>query len=204
MFRIAIRTIRFVTALALGSMVGCGVDALSESDAPLRRAPDPGAIAGKDLATARTTIWNPGVHGRTGTGPGTHASTVAAGAPASASGGDAASGVTALVLYDTTGPWGALGELYAIGTANLASHFGGWTAKAATAYACGELATYDAAIYIGSTFDEALPGCLLDDVLASTRPVIWAYDNVWQLAARSPGFGATSRRSPRSTTRAAR
>jgi hypothetical protein len=138
------------------------------------------------------------VHGRTGkgTGPGTHASTVSGGAPASASGIDAASGVTALVLYDTTGQWGALGELYAIGTANLASHFGSWTAKAATAYTCGELKNYSATIYLGSTFDEPLPACLLDDVLASTRPVIWAYYNIWQLAAHSPTFGTTFGWSP--------
>src|SRR5262249_28981243 len=111
--------------------------------------------------------------------------------PPSAAGVNAASGVTALVLYDTTGEWGALGELYAIGTANLASHFGSWTAKAATAYTCGELANYSAAIYLGSTFHEPLPTCLLDDILASTHPVIWAYSNVWQLAARSPTFGTT-------------
>ncbi|HEX3763120.1 MAG TPA: DUF2334 domain-containing protein [Kofleriaceae bacterium] len=97
----------------------------------------------------------------------------------------------ALVLYDTTGEWGANGEIYATGAVNLASHFGSWTAKAAVAYTCGELASYDAAIYIGSTFDEPLPACLLDDVLASTRPVIWAFYNIWQLARHRPTFGAT-------------
>lgn len=86
-----------------------------------------------------------------------------------------------LVLYDVGGPWGALGELYAVGAANLASHFGGWTAKPAVTYSCGELASYDAAIYMGSTYDEALPACLLDDVLGGSRPVIWAGFNLWQL-----------------------
>jgi uncharacterized protein YdaL len=196
---IKIRTITLVTAFALGLLAGCAGDAISEDQVPLRKVGDPGAIAGKDLATARTTIWNPGVHGRGGkrTGPGIGTSTasgpglVSAAAPLSAIGVDAASTVTALVLYDTTGQWGALGELYAIGTANLASHFGGWTAKAATAYTCGELANYSATIYLGSTFDEPLPACLLDDVLATTHPVIWAYYNVWQLAGRSPTFGTT-------------
>jgi uncharacterized protein YdaL len=46
-------------------------------------------------------------------------------------------------------------------------------------------------IYLGSTFDEPLPGCLLDDVLASTRPVVWAFYNVWQLARRSAKFAAS-------------
>jgi hypothetical protein len=40
----------------------------------------------------------------------------------------AAPGTSTLVLYDTTGPFGWLGELYAIMTLNLASHFGSWTA----------------------------------------------------------------------------
>jgi len=35
----------------------------------------------------------------------------------------------ALVLYDTTGPWGYLGELYAIEAANLVGHFGTYTAE---------------------------------------------------------------------------
>ena len=50
----------------------------------------------------------------------------------------------ALILYDASGPYGALGELYGIGAANLASHFGAWTAKKTSAYTCGELATFSA------------------------------------------------------------
>ena len=90
-----------------------------------------------------------------------------------------------LVLYDVGGPWGPLGELYATGVANLASHFGGWTARPAVTYSCGELSGYDATIYVGSTYDEPLPGCLLDDVLSSPRPVIWAGFNIWQLTQRA-------------------
>jgi uncharacterized protein YdaL len=90
----------------------------------------------------------------------------------------------ALVLFDTTGPYGALGELYGIGAANLASHFGSWTAKAAVSYTCGEIAGFSAILYLGSTYDEPLPTCLLDDVLATTKPVIWSFYNLWQLAAR--------------------
>lgn len=189
-----LRYVRFLTALALGSMAGCGADAISEDQVPLRKLPDPGAFAGitgKDLATARATIWNPGVHGRSGKGKVTGPDMVFAGSPRSATGVNAASAVTTLVLYDSTGQWGFLGELYAIGTANLASHFGSWTAKAATTYTCGEIARYTAVVYMGSTFDEPLPTCLLDDVLASQHPVIWGYYNVWQLANRSPTFGAT-------------
>ncbi len=198
MSQIRNRYFRLVMAFALGSIAGCGADAVSEDQAPLQKVPDPGAIAGKDLATARTTIWNPGVHGRGGkaTGPGGGTNTTSGAglssvaSPQSAAGGDAASTLTVLVLYDTTGQWGELGELYAIGATNLVSHFANWTAKAAASYTCGDLAKYSAAIYLGSTFDEPLPTCLLDDVLATTHPVIWAYYNIWQLAGRSPTFGA--------------
>jgi uncharacterized protein YdaL len=93
-----------------------------------------------------------------------------------------------LVLYDTTGQWGWLGELYGIMTANLASHFGSWTAMPVASYTSGALKQYSAAIYIGSTYDEPLPTAFLDDVYGTTMPVIWAYDNIWQLTARYPNF----------------
>jgi uncharacterized protein YdaL len=90
----------------------------------------------------------------------------------------------ALVLYDKSGPYGALGELYGIGAANLVSHFGSWTAKAATSYVCGEMVKFTALVYLGSTYDEPLPDCLLDEVVATTKPVIWSFYNIWKLATR--------------------
>ncbi|WP_224372867.1 DUF2334 domain-containing protein [Hyalangium versicolor] len=91
----------------------------------------------------------------------------------------------ALILFDSTGPYGYLGELYAMGTANLVSHFGGWTAKRATTYVCGEAQKFSAILYFGSTYDEPLPTCLLDDVLLTNKPVIWGGFNIWQLTARA-------------------
>jgi uncharacterized protein YdaL len=96
-----------------------------------------------------------------------------------------------LILYDTTGQWGWLGELYAIMSANLASHFGSWTAMPVASYTSGALKQYTATIYIGSTYDEPLPTAFLDDVFATTTPVIWAYDNIWQLTSRYPNFFST-------------
>jgi uncharacterized protein YdaL len=93
-----------------------------------------------------------------------------------------------LVLYDTTGDWGWLGELYATNVGSLVSHFGTWTAKPAASYTAGELGSYAGVVYIGSTFDEPLPAALLDDVRAGARPVVWLDDNIWQLAARAPSF----------------
>jgi len=99
--------------------------------------------------------------------------------------------MTTLVLYDTTGQWSWLGELYGIMTANLASHFGSWTAMPVASYQTGQLKQYTAAIYIGSTYDEPLPTAFLDDVFGTTTPVIWIYNNIWQLTTRYPNFFST-------------
>jgi uncharacterized protein YdaL len=102
----------------------------------------------------------------------------------------AAADANTLVLYDTTGPWGWLGELYAMYGSNLVSHFGSWTAKPVASYSAGELAGYTAVLYLGSTYDEPLPAAFLDDAYATTKPVIWVYHNIWQMTARQPGFQA--------------
>lgn len=105
--------------------------------------------------------------------------------------GGAATAGTTLVLYDDGGPWGELGELYAIAAGNLASRFGSWSAKPIRLYQAGDMASFQAVVYVGSTYDEPVPVAFLDDVLAGTRPVIWIFDNIWQLANRAPAFAAT-------------
>ena len=45
-----------------------------------------------------------------------------------------------LVLYDSTGPYSWLGEVYGEQAANLVSHFNAWTAHPVTSYTAGELA----------------------------------------------------------------
>ncbi|HEV7896266.1 MAG TPA: polysaccharide deacetylase family protein [Planosporangium sp.] len=97
----------------------------------------------------------------------------------------------ALVLYDNTGPYAWLGEAYAIQTANLVSHFGAWTAHPVGRYTAGELNQYTSVVYIGSTYDEPVPVAFLDDVTAARIPVLWMYDNIWQLTARDPSFATT-------------
>jgi uncharacterized protein YdaL len=103
--------------------------------------------------------------------------------PASGLGAYDAASARTLILYDVGGEEGWLGELYAIGAANLVSHFGHWRAVAARDYACGDMDSYTATIYVGSSFDEPLPPCLLDDVAASSHPVMWIDFNFWQLVA---------------------
>jgi uncharacterized protein YdaL len=90
-----------------------------------------------------------------------------------------------LVLYDSTGAYGWLGEMYAEQAANLASHFGTWRAHPVSTYTAGELTSYAAVIYVGSTYEEPLPAAFLDDVLASSVKVLWMNDNIWQLQARA-------------------
>ncbi|KAA2258836.1 DUF2334 domain-containing protein [Solihabitans fulvus] len=110
----------------------------------------------------------------------------------SAAGSNAAPGASAaqrtLVLYDTTGQWGWLGEAYAVEAANLVSHGSAYVLHPVATYTAGELANYTGAVYVGSTYDEPLPLAFLDDVLSGSRPVLWMNDNIWQLTQRAANF----------------
>jgi uncharacterized protein YdaL len=110
--------------------------------------------------------------------------------PAATLPAEASPDVSALILYDVSGRWGALGELYATLTANLAGHFGRWTAKPAREYESGEVERHTALLYIGSTYDEGLPSALLDDILRTSRPVVWVGTNVARLEQRAGDFQA--------------
>jgi uncharacterized protein YdaL len=92
------------------------------------------------------------------------------------------------VLYDTTGDYGWLGEAYAVETANLVSHGTPYDMKPVANYTAGMMSAYSSVVYVGSTYDEPLPVAFLDDVLANTKPVLWMYDNIWQLTARAGNF----------------
>ena len=89
---------------------------------------------------------------------------------------------TTLVLYDSTNTYGWLGELYAIGAGNLATHFGTVTAEPVVDYVAGQVSNYTATIYLGSTYNEPIPATFLNDALTTTKPVIWVGDNIWQLS----------------------
>ncbi|MFJ3301705.1 DUF2334 domain-containing protein [Streptomyces sp. NPDC086549] len=94
---------------------------------------------------------------------------------------------TTLVLYDTAGPYGQLGELYAMATANLAGHFGTVTSKPVQQYTAGMINSYSAVVYIGSTYyggsvPDAVPAAFYADAAASAKPVIWMGANIWNMA----------------------
>ena len=103
-------------------------------------------------------------------------------APSQAKTWGASGPATTLVLYDTTNTYGWLGELYAIGAGNLATHFGKVTAEPVVDYQAGQVNSYTATIYLGSTYNEPIPAAFLNDALTTTRPIIWAGDNIWQLS----------------------
>ncbi|WP_229783403.1 DUF2334 domain-containing protein [Pilimelia anulata] len=110
-----------------------------------------------------------------------------------ASSGRGIPGATAntLVVYDSSDPtYGFLGGQYATMTANLSSHFGDWTAQPVVDYAAGTLNNFDAVVYVGALYDEPLPPAFLADVTATTKPVVWMYNNIWQLTAFDPNFAA--------------
>ncbi|RLV09024.1 hypothetical protein CTZ27_05470 [Streptomyces griseocarneus] len=97
------------------------------------------------------------------------------------------SGASALVLYDTTGPYGQLGELYAMAAANLAGHFGTVTTKPVSAYTAGMTEQYTATFYLGSTYyggsvPDAVPAAFYQDALTTSHPVTWVGDNIWNMA----------------------
>ncbi|GHI08447.1 hypothetical protein Scel_67680 [Streptomyces cellostaticus] len=99
----------------------------------------------------------------------------------------APAGTSALVLYDTTGPYGQLGELYAMATANLAGHFGTVTAKPVQDYTAGMVEQYTATVYLGSTYyggtlPDAIPAAFYQDASATSHPVIWMGANIWGMA----------------------
>jgi uncharacterized protein YdaL len=95
-----------------------------------------------------------------------------------------------LVLYDGDGPWGWLGETYAIAAGHLASHFGAWEARPVSGYQVGDMHAWTAVVYVGSTYDAPLPETSLDDVLAGGTPVVWLAYNLWALEQRDPWFAA--------------
>lgn len=91
----------------------------------------------------------------------------------------------ALVLYDA--PSGAafkkLGQVYAIMLRNLLGHFEMDVALVPIeSYAAGQVEGYDTIFYLGSYYDNPVPQVLLEDMVKTTKTVVWFKYNIWQLA----------------------
>ena len=87
-----------------------------------------------------------------------------------------------LILYDSQGPYGYLGEVYAQQMANLVSQFSDWEALPAADYESGDHARYGAIIYVGALEGEMLSEALLHDVRVDAEKVLWIGPNLDQLA----------------------
>jgi uncharacterized protein YdaL len=98
-----------------------------------------------------------------------------------------------LILYDSAGPFGWIGDIHARMLANLVGHFDlPCLVKPVEAYEAGSLRRAQAVFYLGTTYDNPLPESFLRDVRASVKPVCWFKYNLWQLSL-SPGFDFAAR-----------
>jgi len=110
-----------------------------------------------------------------------------------------------LVLYDTGGPYGNVGEAHALLLTNLLGHFANQiaiVAKPVTTYMAGDIHQQLATFYVGSTYDEPtyFSGSALDnynaflaDAAITSKTVVWLNYNLWQLTSNwNPAWGAAS------------
>ncbi len=91
--------------------------------------------------------------------------------------------VSVLVLYDSAGTEGWMGQLYVQQLANLLSHFEIEIAcQPVEEYTAGEINNYQAAVYLGALYDNPLPAAFRDDFLNANIPFGWLGYNLWQVA----------------------
>jgi uncharacterized protein YdaL len=100
-----------------------------------------------------------------------------------------APGASLLILYDSSGQYGWIGEIHARMLANLLGHFPvRYKAAPVEGYRKGLMTGYSATFYIGSSYDNPLPAAFVRDVMTSTTPVCWLKYNIWQLAWTQSSF----------------
>ena len=93
-----------------------------------------------------------------------------------------------LILYDTAGPWGHLGEIDAVFTANLAGRWASNDAIPLSKYRSGDVEKHALTVYLGTSFDEPIPPALVKDLTTTQKPLIWVQYGLGKLAAAMPGF----------------
>ena len=98
--------------------------------------------------------------------------------------------MSTLVLYDNTGETSDDAEMYAVATANLATHFGEAEIQPVADYAANTMESFDAVIYIGTDFAASPPRGFLDDVREGGIPVMWVDQNIDDLAGWEAGSSA--------------
>ncbi|MGX5357838.1 DUF2334 domain-containing protein [Kocuria sp. KH4] len=98
--------------------------------------------------------------------------------------------MSTLILYDDTGDSSADAEMYAVATANLATHFGEAEIQPVADYAANAMESFDAVVYIGTDFAASPPRGFLDDVREGGIPVTWVDQNIDDLAGWEPSSSA--------------
>jgi len=94
-----------------------------------------------------------------------------------------------LVLYDEGGQPPQLAHQYAMQAANLVSRGTAWVMHPIGRYAAGELAGYQAAIYVG-VGERPVPPAFLADVARSRVPVLWFGSGIRQHFASNPALAS--------------
>jgi uncharacterized protein YdaL len=104
---------------------------------------------------------------------------------------------TALILYDSGGGYGYIGNLYARQLDTLCTHFNmASMLMPVEQYSTGMMSGYTATFYFGTTYQNALPPGFLADAMTTATPLVWMGYNLWQIAWNSgggynPAFSAT-------------
>jgi len=110
---------------------------------------------------------------------------------AAASPAESGAAGSVLILYDTAGEYGWVGQIHARMLANLLGHFPvTYKAHPVEDYRRGMLRRFDAAFYIGSTYDNVLPPNFVRDVMTGDTPLCWFKYNIWRLAWTQTGFSS--------------
>lgn len=91
-------------------------------------------------------------------------------------------GAETLVLYEDASEHSEQAEMYAIAAGNLATHFGMAEIRTLNEYQTGDLAQFDAAIYLGVDATTEVPGQLVEDVHTESTPVLWVGENIAALS----------------------
>jgi len=94
----------------------------------------------------------------------------------------AANANSVLILYDSTGQYGWIGEIHSKLLANLLGHFScPFQIAPVEGYHAGNISQFKAAFYLGSVYNNPLPAAFLQDALAGNKPLCWFKYNLWQL-----------------------
>ncbi len=99
---------------------------------------------------------------------------------------------TVLVLYDSTGIYNWIGDLYSQHMANLLTHFNVTVNRMPVEqYQAGAMQAAKATFYLGVLYDNPLPVAFTNDAMTTTKPLCWMGYNLWKIA-WTPSFSWNS------------